>query len=375
MQDDWRIGKRLTVNAGLRWDLDSPYYEKNNHWANLNITTGMLELAGQNGADRSLVNFDKGSVGPRLGFAYSLDPKTVIRGGAGMSYVFEDAIGAELYKNLPYYSNQVIATSTNTAPAEFLHQGLAVPTPPIGETAAQLSTTAPAISPEAWNQNLQPDLIASWSLGIERQLTNSMMLDVTYVGTRGNRLLINSVNLNEAVPGAGAVGPRRPYYTINPNLANISYVTGWGGSKYESLQAHVEKRYSGGLTFGVSYTYSMYLSDAGNPNGGGNSSFQNDYCIACNWGPTPDDFKHVSRLIMCINCPLAQQRFLNHGVLSYVLGGWSVNGIWSAYSGTASRSTFPPTSPMLPAEAPSAPIESAMEPCRQVKETFRIGSI
>ena len=58
-------------------------------------------------------------------------------------------------------------------------------------------------------------MIGSWSLGVQRQLTNSMMLDVTYVGTRGNRLLINSVNMNEAQPGAGAMGPRRPYYTMS----------------------------------------------------------------------------------------------------------------------------------------------------------------
>lgn len=331
VQDDWRITKRLTANIGLRWDLVSPYYEKHNHWANLNIATGQLLLAGQDGNSRSLVNFDPSAVGPRLGFTYALGPKTVIHTGGGLSYVYEDAIGAELYKNLPYYSSQVVATSTNTAPSQFLSQGLPVPTPPIGETAAQLSTG----SPEAWNQNLKPDLIASWSLGVQRQLTNSMIFDVTYVGTRGNRLLINSVNLNEAQPGAGAVGPRRPYYTINPNLVNISYVTDWGGSKYESLQAHLEKRYSGGLTFGVSYAYSSYLSDAGNPNGGGNGNFQNDQCIACNWGPTPDDYKHVLSINHVYELPFgAGQKFLNHGVLSYVVGGWSINGIWSATSGS-----------------------------------------
>ncbi|MGA7339154.1 MAG: carboxypeptidase regulatory-like domain-containing protein [Terracidiphilus sp.] len=330
-QDDWRVTKRLTVNAGLRWDLVAPYVEKHNHWANLNIATGQLLLAGQNGNSRSLVNFDKSAVGPRLGLAYSLSPKTVIRAGAGISYVFEDAIGAELYKNLPYYSSQIIATSTNSVPAQFLSQGLPVPSAPIGETAAQLSTG----SPEAWNQKLNPDLVASWSLGVERQLTHNIMLDVTYVGTRGDRLLINSVNMNEAQPGAGAVAPRRPYYAINPNLVNISYVTDWGGSKYQSLQAHVEKRYPSGLTFGASYTYSSYLSDAGNPNGGGNSNYQNDQCVACNWGPTPDDYKHVFSLNHVYELPFGpQQRFLNHGIFSYVLGGWSVNGIWSAYSGS-----------------------------------------
>lgn len=330
-QDDWRVTKRLTLNAGLRWDLVSPYVEKHNHWANLNLATGQLELAGQNSASRSLVNFDFSAVGPRLGLAYSLDPKTVIRAGTGLSFVFEDAIGAELYKNPPYYSSQVITTSTNSVPTQFLSQGLPTPSAPIGETAAQLSRG----SLQAWNMNLKPAMIASWSLGIQRQLTNSMTLDFTYVGTRGNRLLINNVNMNQAQPGPGAVGPRRPYYTINPNLVNISYLTGWGGSKYESLQAHVEQRYASGLTFGASFTYASYLSDSGNPNGGGNKDYQNDQCIACNWGPTPDDYKFVFSFNHVYELPFGrQQRFLNHGWLSYVVGGWSVNGIWSAYSGS-----------------------------------------
>ena len=331
VQDDWRATNRLTLNMGLRWDLIAPWYEKHNHWANLNLANGQLELAGQNGASRSLVNFDKSAVGPRLGLTYSLGPKTVIRAGGGLSFVFEDAIGAELYKNQPYYTSQIIATSTNSVPAQFLNQGLPVPVAPIGESATQLSTG----SPEAWNMNLKPDLIASWSLGVQRQLSNSTMLDVTYVGTRGDRILINNVNMNQAYPGPGAVQLRRPYYTINPSLVNISYVTDWGGSKYHSLQAHVEKRYSSGLTFGGSFTYASYLSDAGNPNGGGNGNYQNDQCVACNWGPTPDDFKFVFSFNHVYQLPFGpQQRFVNHGWLSYVVGGWSLNGIWSAYSGS-----------------------------------------
>ncbi len=249
IQDTWRATDRLTVEAGLRWDVVAPPYEKHNHWANLDVATGQLLLAGVNGNGSRLVNFDLDTVGPRLGLAYALgsDRKTVVRAGAGISYVYEDAGGAELYKNLPYYTAQTITTSTNSVPTQFLNQGLPIPVAPIGESEAQLSTG----SPEAWNQKLKPDLLASWSLGVQRQLTNSMMLDVSYVGTRGNRILINSVNLNEAGPGPGAVAPRRPYYTINPNLVNISYVTSWGGSKYESLQAHLEKRYSSGLTFGA----------------------------------------------------------------------------------------------------------------------------
>jgi hypothetical protein len=162
----------------------------------------------------------------------------------------------------------------------------------------------------------------------------SLMLDVAYLGTRGDRLLINSVNLNQAVPGSAPTAQRRPYYTINPNLVNIAYLTGWGQSKYQSLQVHLEQRLSSGLTFGASYTYSAYLSDAGNPNGGGNSDYQNDQCVACNWGPTPDDHKPVLSFNHAYELPFGVGRkFVNHRPLGYALAGWDLNGIWSAYSG------------------------------------------
>jgi Carboxypeptidase regulatory-like domain len=329
VQDSWRATDRLTLNAGIRWDIDAPPYEAHNHWANLNVATGQLEVAGVNGNSRRLRNFDLETFGPRLGLAYAVtsDRKTIIRSGFGLSFVYTDAGGAQLYKNLPYYVAQTVTTNTNSAPTQTLSQGLPLPVPPSG---AALSVG----SPQSWNMNLKQSLIASWSLGVQRQLTSNLMLDVTYLGTRGDRLLINSVNLNQAVPGAAATALRRPYYSINPNLVNVPYLTSWGQSKYQALQAHLEQRLSSGLTFGASYTYAAYFSDAGNPNGGGNSDYQNDQCIACNWGPTPDDYKHVLSVNHAYELPFGVGRkYVNHGPVAYIVAGWDINGIWSAYSG------------------------------------------
>jgi Carboxypeptidase regulatory-like domain len=332
VQDSWRATDRLTLNVGIRWDIDAPPYEAHNHWANLNIATGQLMVAGVNGNSRRLRSFDLDTFGPRLGLAYAVtsDRKTIIRSGFGLSFVYTDAGGAQLYKNLPYYVAQTVTTNTNSAPTQTLSQGLPLPVPPSSNNEAALSVG----SPQSWNQHLKQSLIASWSLGVQRQLTSSLMLDVTYLGTRGDRLLINSVNLNQAVPGSAPTAQRRPYFAINPNLVNVPYLTSWGQSKYQALQAHLEQRLASGLTFGASYTYSAYLSDAGNPNGGGNSNYQNDQCIACNWGPTPDDYKHVLSVNHAYELPFGTGRkFVNHGPLAYVVAGWDVNGIWSAYSG------------------------------------------
>jgi Carboxypeptidase regulatory-like domain len=332
IQDSWRVTDRLTAELGLRWEVDAPPYDVHNHWSNLNVQTGQLLVAGQNGNSRTLRNTDYRTLAPRLGLAYALtsDKKTILRSGFGISYVNMDAGGAQLYKNLPYYFSQTVTTDINSAPPTTLSQGLPVPVQPSLTDQVALSSG----SPNAWAVNLRQTEIIQWSAGIQRQLRSDLILDVTYVGTRGERILVNSVNLNQSVPGAGAQGPRRPYYLINPNLVNVSYRTNAGDSEYESLQVRLDKRFSQGFNFGVSYTAASYLSDAGNPNGGGNSDIQNYACISCNWGPVPEDFKHVLSINHVLESPFGPGRkYLTHGVAGHVLGGWSLNGIWTVHSG------------------------------------------
>ena len=332
VQDTWRVTDRLTLDLGFRWEVDAPPYDVHNHWANLNLDTGQLLVAGMNGNGRRLRDFDYNTPAPRVGVAYALtsDRKTILRSGFGISYVDMDAGGAQLYKNLPYFFTQVVTTNINGSPAATLSQGLPVPIPPSTTNEAALSTG----SPNAWNFNLRETEILQWSFGIQRELMSNWMVSATYVGTRGERILINSQNLNQSIPGPGAQGARRPYYLINPNLVNIAYRTNAGDSKYESLQLHAEKRFSGGLTFGASYTYASYLSDVGNPNGGGNSDIQNHFCIACNWGPATDDYKSVLSINHVYQIPLGRDRkYLTQGPLSYILGDWNLSGIWTAQTG------------------------------------------
>jgi hypothetical protein len=332
IQDSWRVTGRLTAELGLRWEVDAPPYDVHNHWANLNVNTGQLMVAGLNGNSRRLRDFDLDTLAPRIGLAYALtqDRKTVLRSGFGISYVDMDAGGAQLYKNLPYFFSQVITTSINTAPVQTLHQGLPTPMQPSVTNIAALSTG----SPDAWAVNLRETEVLQWSFGVQHQLLNDLILDVSYVGTRGERILVNSVNLNQSVPGPGAQGPREPYYTINPNLSTVGYRTDAGDSKYESLQVRLDKRFSRGFTFGISYTYASYLSDAGNVNGGGNSDIQNYACIACNWGPVPDDYSHVLSINHVYELPFGQGRkYLATGWLGRIVGGWNLNGIWTARSG------------------------------------------
>jgi len=339
VQDTWRATDRLTLDYGVRWEISAPPYEVHNHWANLNLKTGLLEIAGLNGNGRRLRNFDLKTISPRLGLAYTLDGsrKTVLRAGFGMSYVETLAGGAQLYKNLPYYFAQNITTTVDTAPTSFLRNGLPAPVPPDPNNVSAISTGSPTV----WDPNTRQTGVTQFNLGIQRELRKDVILDVSYVGTVSHHLLVNNLNLNQSRPGPGAQGPRRPFYTVNPNLVNVAYRAGIADANYNSLQVHAEKRTSGGLNFGVSYTYSKYLTNYGNPNpagtnSGGNNDVQDSSCLRCNYGPaTGDDLRHNLVANEVYELPFGpKRRFLNHGVIAHIAGPWSVSSVWSLHSGS-----------------------------------------
>jgi hypothetical protein len=155
-----------------------------------------------------------------------------------MTYVDTLIGGAQLYKNLPYYFAQTITTSADSARTAFLRNGFTVPVAPDPNNITAISTGSPTV----WNPNTRQSEVTQYSPGIQRELRADTILDVSYVGTVSRHLLVNSLNLNQSRPGAGAQGPRRPYLGINPNLVNVGYRDAAGDASYNSLQVHMEKR-------------------------------------------------------------------------------------------------------------------------------------
>lgn len=331
-QDSWRVTDRLTLEYGARYEVTTPPYEVHNHWANFNINTAQLIVAGINGNGRRLRNTDFNTFGPRLGVAYTADSsrKTVLRAGFGMSYVDTLVGGAQLYKNLPYYFAQTVTTTSTAAPPTTLSAGFPTPVAPDPTNTAAISVG----SPTAWNVNNREVGVIQYSAGVQRAVGADTVAEVSYVGTRSEHLLLNSLNLDQSRPGAGAQNLRRPYNNINPNITAIAYRTSAGDAHYDSLQMHVDRKLSAGLTFGAAYTFANYLSDYGNPNSGGNTDIQDAQCIRCNYGPTPDDYRHTFVFNHAWEIPFGTGRkFLNHGWSSYVAGPWNLSGIWTWYSG------------------------------------------
>jgi Carboxypeptidase regulatory-like domain/TonB-dependent Receptor Plug Domain len=329
--DTWRVTNRLTWNYGLRYELIAPPYEVHDRWANFRVDKARLEIAGKDGASRRLRSFDTNNFAPRLGVTYMLteDRKTVLRAGGGFSFVEAGQGGGQLYKNLPFFYSQVLTTDQNARPPYRLSDGIPAPVPPNQNDIVALSSG----SPNAWDYNLKATKVMQWSIGVQREVITNLLVDVSYVGTR-TLGLIGNVNLNQSIPGTGAQGPRRPFFAINPNVTNVTYRTNFGDSKYHSLQARVEKRASNGLTLSVAYTWSHYLSDAPNINGGGNGPPQDARCFSCEWGNAPEDRRHVFTLNHVYELPFGTgRRWLNNGALGYVVGNWNLSGIWSLASG------------------------------------------
>src|SRR6266545_1233115 len=196
LQDDWRLADNLTLNLGLRYEYASPHWEKNNILSNWD-PAGLKMIAASDGSipDRGHNNLDRNNFGPRTGFAWTVAERTVVRGGYGVSYThFNRAGGGNL---LPINGPQVINAVINQVPADATFR----PT----ETGYPAGLTDPTkFDPTAANITYMPSdyhssPVQSWYVSMQREFQAGMLLDVAYVGNRGDDLLLFA-NYNQARP-------------------------------------------------------------------------------------------------------------------------------------------------------------------------------
>ena len=337
VQDSWRVTNALTLNIGLRYDLNDPGSEEHNRQSNFNVATGQLVLPGQvSGLPNTLRYPDTNNFGPRLGVAWEINAKTVIRAGFGITYYEDDNIGNQLYKNLPFYFNQAYSYSASSPPGLTVAQGLPAPVAP----ALTDKTALSGGNPMAYDFHLKSEKMLQWSFGFQRQISSAIALEVAYVGTRGEDLLAG-VDYNQAFPGPGALQQRRPLcvYGINCLVGDIRYATNLGDSHYNSLQSHMTMRSWHGLNSSVSYTWAHFLSDIGALTVG--STTMNARCYRCEMASDPSDRKHVLVLNHVYELPFGRgHQWLTTGIAGQVVGNWQIDGIWSVMSGTPVSATL-----------------------------------
>ncbi len=318
-QDDWHVNPRLTLNLGLRWDVFTPYYEKNNRLANWDPATQTLVIPDQNGATRSTLKTNWNNFGPRLGFAYLLNEKTSLRGGYGIFYSLDrGGIDRQLTENPP----AVVTEYRFSGPGSQIHLWDPIPLPtPVDPNHPVLPQGSALVYIPADSKTTR---VQQWSLGGEREIMRDTALMVAYVGTRGDHLAAMITN-------AGFAGD------IRDRLSTTMYI---GESSYNALQASLRRTESFGLSYFASYTYGHAVNNtvgfyAGAPSGGGNALATDTSCVAkgtqdCNLnldrGPADYDARHRFTLATTYALPFARTNPL--------VGGWSLNAVYTFQSGT-----------------------------------------
>lgn len=348
VQDDIKVSPRLTVNAGLRYELATPQYEADNHLANFDPTTVSLQQASAGSLyQRALVHMPLNNLAPRVGLAYTATEKTVLRGGFGLTYTQFNREGGEnlLVYNGPYIVNASIDQKPNlpTCTSDTQEQTTCFRPTQQGYAASLVapSTFSPLKAQSRYiPRNLPTGYVENYFVGVQRQLGRDMLVDVSYVGSHGVHLMILgdynqaaqnqlSSTCNAAVTtGCLSLQARRPYATFN----TIEVAFGGGGSNYNALQARFERRFTHGLYLLDSFTYSRGFDNAGGhlETSGGDNSRVNIANIRGDYGPSGYDQPVNNTISILWDLPIFQN---STGLTKRLLGGWQFTDITTMTSG------------------------------------------
>ncbi len=324
VQDQWRVSSKLTLNLGLRWDLFTPVSERYNRLSDFFLNSGTLAIAGQNGVSSTILGTQDHNFSPRIGAAYRLNEKTVVRAAYGLFYFNEQGTGgsARLFINYPFAPSYAVSCSS-TVPCLSTSTGI-----PAVFSSNNLPSAVYQPTP-----NLTPN-VQQYNFTVEREIVKSMVARAAYVGAKGNHLNI-ALDENVAVPGPGAVPARRPY----PGYSQVQSWEPRGPSEYNALQLSLEKRMSYGLSFLGAYTYGKSLDDGAGGNssaGEGRVNIQNPRNVMADYGLSNFDIRQRFTLSTVYQLPFGHGRqFLanSNRAVDAALGGWQISSILTLQSG------------------------------------------
>ena len=332
LQDDWRVGRNLTLNLGLRYERQTALHEASNRIANFVPELAEVVISGDSRYPETLVLPDNNNAGPRVGFAWRPfdHARTVVRGGGGVFFSLEtfNPIRQQLAVTFPF----VVREQYNRVSAD---PGLLTFSNPFpdGRGGVQGLTT-----PFGMDATYRVPEFYQYNLTAEHELLPDLTLEVGYVGSQG-RFLGRRYNLNQPIPTGlsptGTLVTIRPY----PQFGDIQYQDQTGVSSYHALQTSLRRRAARGLTMLVSYTWSKAIDTTSSTNNSttGTQKFPQDiYNIAAERALA--DFHRAHQFSGSFNYELPVgrgRRYLRNakGLKEALLGGWQINGIATLLSG------------------------------------------
>jgi hypothetical protein len=372
LQDDWKATQKLTVNLGIRWEVQRPVTDRYNRqaWFDYSATNPISTAVGQSyrgelqfasSSERGLFNTNYKNFAPRIGFAYQLKPKVVLRGGYGIFYPpsFRGTGPAPGFSSdTPYVSsNDGGLTPANTLSTAF-SGGLL---PVVGN--AQDGLTNVGFSVNAVNRKRKTYYSQQWMFGLQFAPTTSDVIDITYIGNRGVHVDASSLNLNQLDPKYFSMGNAllnpvpNPFFghitssgcsldqaTIQqgqllrpyPEFCDISEIQDPAGSShYNALDVNYTHRVSQGLTLLASYTFSKFIDNVGGPENWASASanfsenIRNVYNLAAEKSVDATDTPHSFVLSYVYELPLGKGRKYGsgmNGIANAILGDWQTSG-------------------------------------------------
>src|SRR5499433_1182857 len=362
-QDDFKVTPRLTINAGLRYTLNFPSTETKDQGAIFNLQTQQLEYLGKNGFPKTARELHKLNFGPRLGIAYRLTDRTVLRSGYGL--IWQEQAGITTPFTIPQFP--FIQTVTQRSldgftPAFVLSAGpnvQAIPlTPDAGLGQGVFSV----------DRDLGSGYVQQWNLAIQREIMGNLVAEVAYAGSKITHVGIPDSNINQLtaeqlaqgnsllqqvpnpffglIPLSSSLGdptiPRAQLLRPFPRFTAVSlYRNNVGNTSYHALQTKLEKRLSQGLAFLICYTRSKLIDDAGQVFDAsiqtgpvGNFPVADSFNRALERDVSTGDITNVFVTSFTYELPVGKGRWLNlPGIADKLLGGWSVNGTILLQSG------------------------------------------
>jgi hypothetical protein len=368
-QDSWKVNPKLTIIYGARYEIFTPFTEAHNHISNYDFleavanpaaaTSSALKIAGVNGVSATAgIPTQYNNVAPRVGFAFSARPSTVIRGGYGLSYFPGNYTSNGDLKNAPFTSvNSPSCQSTLAVQIETyvnggtlppgqngdcalqgqfgnFSQGIILPSAPSAAQLANLSTiNGLAFVAEA--TNFKSALIQQFNVQVEQQVGANVFI-LGYVANIGQHLPESINSINQPLPFnpiTDPAGSARPLSGPLPNLGQVSYLATEGVSNYNGLQASFQRRFTKGLAFNANYTWSKALADTSTFSQQGDQGWSNALPTnirATEYGPADTDLQN--RFAMQLNYELQYGKEFT-GLKKMALSGWQTNLISGWQSG------------------------------------------
>ncbi len=326
-EDDWKATPQLTLNLGLRYDFATPPLEAKNRMADFDPATGSLVFAKSGSLkDRAIVDPNYKNFGPRFGFAYSPDTKTVFRGGYGIYYSLFERFGSEdeLALNPPFLINKTL--TSNTTPV--LNPSVGFPSDFLDPATLNLNNLTSYHIRAMALHDPQP-YVQQWSLGVQRQFGQSWAAEVDYVGTKSTHLDVIR-NYNQPIISGGVSTGVVPY----SNFGQIEYTSPIGFGNYNGLQASLTRRFTNGFELRAAFTHSRSLDNTPQELESNSGDAPNGRDYAAWYGPSDFDVPNRVAVSYVYELPFGHGKtMLQSGPLSWILGNWQTSGVYTYYSG------------------------------------------